>query len=69
MTAPILTTTPINTQNRAVLANGVPIGWVLDQTLGAAPGWYFIARTSCVDRWPDSVTPAATWEAALPTGA
>jgi hypothetical protein len=69
-----MTAAKINNHNYSVSTDGEHIGWVTHRTaLGAtpsAPGWYFVAGDKRItNRFPDSATPSATWQAAMPIAA
>lgn len=57
----------INDRNYEVSAAGEVVGWIVNRTLGQKPGWYFTAAHKRLsNQYPDSLTPAPTWQAALP---
>jgi len=62
-----MTSRTINDRNHEISADGAIIGWVVKNTIGQKPGWYFIAaHKRFSNQYPDSVTPAPTWQAAVP---
>jgi hypothetical protein len=60
----------INDANYGVYADGEHVGWVINRTIGSERGWHFVAADKrFTNRFPDSVSPAATWQAAMPSAA